>query len=114
MIKEWDDKFNNLKDSHIYESLLSIPNNEAPYDSRYKIGAYFTYQPEKFEEINRIVNLANIGIWKYTSVDLTSYPQCLDGGIVLCNLNKESRKWEHVALLWDDMSLLKELRGEIK
>jgi len=114
MIKEWDDKFDNLKDSYIYESLLSISNNEVPYDSRNKIGAYFTYQPAKFEEINRIVNLANIGIWKYTSVDLNSYPQCLEGKIILCDLNKESRKWEHVALLWDDMSLLKELRGEIK
>lgn len=114
MIKEWDDKFDNLQHSYIYESLLSIPNNEVPYDSRYNIGAYFTYQPDKFEEINRIVNLANIGIWKYKSVDLTSYPQCLEGEIILCDLNKESRKWEHVALLWDDMSLLKELRGEIK
>ena len=114
MIKEWDDKFDNLKHNYIYESLLSIPNNEAPYDSRDKIGAYFTYQPEKFEEINKIVNLAQIGIWKYTSVDLTSYTQCLKEKVTLCNLNQKSRMWDHVALLWDDMSLLKELRGEIK
>jgi hypothetical protein len=114
MIKEWDDKFDNLKHNYIYESLLSISNNEAPYDSRNKIGAYFTYQPEKFEEINKIVNLAQIGIWKYTSVDLTSYTQCLKEKIILCNLNQKSRTWDHVALLWDDMSLLKELRGEIK
>ena len=116
MIRDWNEKFDKLKHSNISESLLSIANNKEAYDNRHKIGAYFTYQPEIFEEINRVVDLANIVIWKYPSESLTIYKQYLNEGITLDDLNQESRKWDHVALLWDDMKLLKELkelRGKI-
>lgn len=111
MIYDWNTKFDTLKYENAFESLLAINNTNDTFDYRKnKIGACFVYQPETHENINKIVKYANIGIWNYSTGDMINYKQWLDEKIVLCNLNQESRNCDHVALLWDDMSLLKDLK----
>jgi hypothetical protein len=82
------------------------------FDNRSNIGAYFSYQPESHTEINKIVAFANVGIWKYSSGNMLEYEDWINKGITLLELNQESRNHDHLALLWDEMELLKELRGE--
>ena len=114
MKENWDDKFSKLKDKSINESLLSIPNKTKAFDNRDKLGAYFSYQPDVYDEIERIVDLANIVIWKYSREKVSNYEQWLASSITLGNINKESRKCNDLALLWDEMSLLENLRGKIE
>lgn len=114
MKENWDDKFSKLKNKRINESLLSISNKTKPFDNRDKLGAYFSYQPDVYDEIERIVDLANIVIWKYSREEVSNYEQWLASSITLGNINKESRKCNDLALLWDEMSLLENLRGKIE
>ncbi|MGE4383249.1 MAG: esterase/lipase family protein [Arcobacter sp.] len=113
MIDDWNTKFDTLKHKSIFESLLAINNTNDTFDCRNdRLGAYFNYQPEIHTNINKIVKFTNIGIWNYSSGDIIDYKQWLTA-VTLDNVNIESRKYDHVALLWDDMSLLKDLK-EIK
>lgn len=113
MIADWNTKFDTLKHKSIFESLLAINNTNDTFDCRNdRLGAYFNYQPEIHTNINKIVKFTNIGIWNYSSGNIIDYKQWLSA-VTLDNVNIKSRKYDHVALLWDDMSLLKDLK-EIK
>lgn len=111
LINDWNTKFNTFKDNNISKSFLPINGIYDTFDCRTnKIGAYFTYQPEVHENIEKVVRFANIGIWNYSSGDITNYKEWLNGTFNLSNIKEESRNYDHVALLWDDMSLLKDLK----
>lgn len=110
MIDNWNTKFDTLKHKSIFESLLAINNTNDTFDCRnHRLGAYFNYQPEIHTNIDKIVKFTNIGIWNYSSGDIIDYKQWLTA-VTLDNVNIESRNYDHVALLWDDMSLLKDLK----
>jgi hypothetical protein len=112
LINDWNTKFNTFKDKNISNSLLPINGIYDTFDCRiHKIGAYFTYQPEVHENIEKVVRFANIGIWNYSSGDIINYKEWLNGTFNLSNIKEESRNYDHVALLWDDMSLLKDLKN---
>ena len=111
LMNDWNTKFSTFKDKNISKSLLPINGIYDTFDCRInKIGAYFTYQPEIHENIEKVVRFANIGIWNYSSGDIIKYKEWLNGTFNLSNIKKESRNYDHVALLWDDMSLLKDLK----
>ncbi len=112
LINDWNNKFSTLKENNISNSLLPIDGIHDTFDCRSnKIGAYFTYQPEIHQNIEKIVRFANIGIWNYSSGDIIKYKEWLNGTFSLSDLKKESRNYDHVALLWDDMSLLKDFKN---
>ncbi|CAM3988717.1 hypothetical protein [Arcobacter cloacae] len=111
MIENWNRLYDGLKDSYIKDSLSIIINDEARFNTREnKIGIYLKFQPKDNEKLNDILFGPRIGLWQYQNGDISNYEQWLNSNITLKQLNEESRNCNYVALLWDDMNLLKNLK----
>ena len=116
MIDNWNALFESLKSLDITDSLLITCNDSDRFDSGdFKIGVCFRHCVSNYEVIRDTLAMAYIGLWQYSDGTLTDYHKWIDRGICLEKLHKDSRSCGYMALLWDDMSLLEELkRQELK
>ena len=57
--------------------------------------------------------MTNMGLWQYSNGILPEYHTWIESGVNLNQLNNESRNCDHMALLWDDMSLLENLKRRV-
>ena len=114
MIEKWNSLFNTLKDTNIADALMSVNNDTERFDTRTdKIGVCFEYLQSSYDVINETLIGAYMGLWQYPEGLLSDYQTWIQGDICLNQLNHESRKCDNVALLWDDMSLLENLKRRV-
>jgi len=114
MINKWNSLFEELKDNDITNALLIINDSEERFDARNKqIGICFKYSPVNYDVIKDTLIATDMGLWQYPNGIISDYHTWLDSGVYLNQLNQDSRKCDHMALLWDDMSLLEKLKRKI-
>ena len=89
-------------------------DNSARFDTRLgKIGVCFKQSISNHEIVNNMVDMAKVGLWQYKDGILSDYCEWVEDNICLKDLNHQSRNCDYMALLWDDMSLLEELKRRI-
>jgi hypothetical protein len=109
LIRRWKESYINVKEKHLIDALMCVDNGEA-FDTRLdKIGVYFRNHIDK-ETIANAIDMAKVGLWQYRSGKLEIYRDWIGCNISFRTLESNSRKCDHIALLWDDMSLLKNLK----
>lgn len=114
MINDWDNLFAELKDSSIEKALTTVKNEREKFDSRdNKMGVCFEYHSRDCSSIKNTLIGANVGLWQYSTGSIKDYKEWLNQSILLNELDLESRKCDHMALIWDDMSLLENLKRKI-
>lgn len=114
MIENWNELFEQLKDTNITEALSMIHNSNERFDARNKkIGACFKYILKNYDVIQDTLIATNIGLWQYQSGIMDDYKAWINSGVCLNQLNQNSRECDHIALLWDDMSLLEKLKRKV-
>jgi len=112
MIDNWQLLFDAHKDNKLSEALLITDNHTTAFDTRLeKIGVCFKQLLSNCEAINNTLDMAQVGIWQCEESALAKYHTWIDGNLCLKELNKASRQCDHVALLWDEMSLLENLKN---
>jgi len=114
MIEQWRVMFDRIKEKHLQDALLMADNESVRFDTRLdKIGVCIRQNLSDSEMLNNVVDMAKVGLWQYQDGELSHYCRWVDGAICLKNLNYKSRECDYMALLWDDMSLLEELKRRI-
>lgn len=114
MIEKWNSLFDTLKDTNITDALVLVNNDTERFDARMdKIGVCFEYLQSSYDVINETLIGAYMGLWQYPEGVLSDYQKWIQGDIYLNQLNYESRRCDNVALLWDDMSLLENLKRRV-
>jgi hypothetical protein len=114
MIEKWNSLFNRLKDTNIKDALMSVSNDTERFDARTdKIGVCFEYLQSSYDVINETLIGAYMGLWQYPEGLLSDYQKWIQSDICLNQLNHKSRRCDNVALLWDDMSLLENLKRRV-
>jgi hypothetical protein len=119
MIKNWNKLYEKLKELTLSTALMRVDNNnkfntkpiiEIEDKKIAKIGAYFNEIVFNYTNIRNILSTAKIGLWQYEQELLDDYQRWIKGAKYLENLKDDSRECDHMALLWDDMSLLEKLK----
>jgi hypothetical protein len=114
MIEKWNSLFDTLKDTNITDALMSVNNDTERFDARTdKIGVCFEYLQSSYDVINETLIGAYMGLWQYPEGLLSYYQKWIQSDICLNQLNHKSRRCDNVALLWDDMSLLENLKRRV-
>jgi len=114
MIEKWNSLFDTLKDTNITDALMSVNNDTERFDVRTeKIGVCFEYFQSNCDILNETLIGAYMGLWQYPEGLLLDYQAWIQGDVCLSKLNHESRRCDNVALLWDDMSLLENLKRRV-
>lgn len=112
MIDSWNILFKAQKDNKLSDALLMTSEDSTTFDTRLdKMGVCFKQLLSNCEVIHNTLDMAKVGLWQCQEGELEDYHTWVDGNLCLKELNEASRKCDHVALLWDDMSLLKKLRN---
>lgn len=113
-IDDWNILFENLKNETITTALCSIHNDNERIDNRKNtIGVCFKYRPSNSETIKNITTQAPIGLWQYPEGNLAVYQEWSCSDVYLNQLRESSRNCDNTALLWDDMSMLEELKRRV-
>ena len=111
MITNWNNLFGVLKDCNISDALLFTKKDSDRFDTGdNKIGVCFKQSVSDYKVIEETLIMAYIGLWQYQDGIVSDYHKWIESEICLESLNTDSRKYDHVALLWDDMSLLEKLK----
>ena len=114
MIEQWRVLFDRIKERLLRDTLVMADNSGARFDTRLdKIGVCVKQNLSNYEILNRVIDMAKIGLWQYEDGEISDYCRWVDGTLCLKDLNYKSRECDHMALLWDDMSLLEELKRRI-
>ncbi len=114
MIEKWNSLFDTLKDTNITDALMSVNNDRERFDARKdKIGVCFEYLQSNSDILNETLIGAYMGLWQYPEGLLSDYQTWIQSDVCLSQLNHESRRCDNVALLWDDMSLLENLKRRV-
>jgi len=114
MIKDWEVLFKSIKEKELKDALIVTEDNDVRFDTRLgKIGVCFKQALVKYEIINSTLDMAKVGLWQYKEGTVSEYHSWVDGNVSLEELNPKSRECDHMALLWDDMRLLEELKRRI-
>lgn len=115
MIEKWRVLFEAIKDNRLSDALLVTDDNSTKFDTRLgKIGVCFKQYLSGHDVINSTLDMANVGLWQYQDGTLADYHGWVESDSVCLNeLNYQSRECDHMALLWDDMSLLEALKRRI-
>lgn len=109
MIASWTTLYAKIKERTIGDVLLPVDNGQN-FDTRLKkMGIYFKAHIESHEKILDALDIAKIGLWQYQDGCIDEYTewtdtQCLE--VLEC----QSRNCDHMALVWDDMRLLQDLK----
>jgi hypothetical protein len=112
MIDSWQVLFEAQKDNKLSDALLVTSDDSSTFDTRLdKMGVCFKQSLSNCEVISNTLDMAKVGLWQCEEGILTEYHTWVDGNLCLKELNETSRQCDHVALLWDDMSLLEKLKG---
>jgi len=112
MIKNWQDLFEAQKNNKLSDALLVTSDDSTTFDTRLgKMGVCFKQSLSNYEVINNTLDMAKVGLWQCKEGVLNDYHTWVEGNLCLKELNETSRKCDHVALLWDDMSLLENLKN---
>jgi len=112
MIESWQVLFEAQKDNKLSDALLVTSDDSTTFDTRLdKMGVCFKQSLSNCEVISNTLDMAKVGVWQCEEGILTEYHTWVDGNLCLKELNETSRQCDHVALLWDDMSLLEKLKG---
>ena len=114
MIENWEVLFETIKEKELRDALLVTEDSDVRFDTRLgKIGVCFKQALLKYEVINSTLDMAKVGLWQYKEGKPLEYHSWVDGNISLKELNQKSRECDHIALLWDEMKLLEELKRRI-
>ena len=111
MIESWKILFDRHKNNKLIQSLLVTDDNSIKFDTRLdKMGICFKQELSSYEVLHNTLDMAKVGLWQCKDGVMKDYHNWIDGSLCLQDLNEASRKCDHVALLWDDMSLLEKLK----
>jgi hypothetical protein len=111
MIDSWQVLFNRQKEKRLSEALLITNDSHIQFDTRLdKMGVCFKQSCLSYEVVNNTLDMAKVGLWQCDDGVIEDYHRWVEGSLCLKELNQASRKCDHIALLWDDMSLLEELK----
>ena len=111
MIDSWQVLFEAHKDNMLSDALLITTDDSTSFDTRLdKMGVCFKQVLSNCDVINNTLDMAKVGLWQCQDGTLSDYHIWVDGNLCLKDLNEASRECDHVALLWDDMSLLEKLK----
>lgn len=114
MINSWKSLFDKHKDNILDDALIITNDDNTKFDTRLeKIGVCLKQSISKYEIVDQTIDMAKIGIWQYSDGIMANYHAWIESDIYLKELNHKSRECDHMALLWDDMSLLEELKRRI-
>ena len=114
MIEQWKVLFDTKKENHLNDALLVTHDNDMKFDTRLgKMGVCFKQSLLSHEVINSTLDMAKVGLWQYQDGTALEYQTWVDSDICLKDLESKSRECDHIALLWDDMKLLEELKRRI-
>jgi len=109
MISSWTTLYESIKTDKICNTLLSTDNDER-FDTRLnKMGIYFQHEINCNEKIINALDIAKVGLWQYKDGCIVEFGKWIDKES-LDRLEEESRNCNHMALVWDDMRLLKDLK----
>ena len=112
MIEKWNLLFEYHKQNRVREALLLTEDDDIKFDTRLdKMGVCFKQKLSNYEVVNNTLDMAKVGLWQCSDGVIEDYHHWVDGTVCLKDLNKASRQCDHVALLWDDMSLLEKLKN---
>lgn len=109
MISSWTTLYESIKTDKICNTLLATDNDER-FDTRLnKMGIYFQHDINCHEKIINALDIAKIGLWQYKGGCIVEFGKWIDKES-LGRLEEQSRNCNHMALVWDDMRLLKDLK----
>lgn len=115
MIEQWNVLFSTKQEEYLADALLMTNDNSARFDTRLgKIGVCFKQSISNHEIVSNVVDMAKVGLWQYKDGVLSDYCEWVEGNICLKDLNYQSRGCDYMALLWDDMNLLIDLKDFMK
>jgi|GEM_PF-2507572 len=118
MMKNWTSLYPRLENEPLSNALMKICDCSTLFDtSEQKIGAYFQNQAKSYEDITAsIQGLAKVALWQYCDqeISITQFHQWVEGSITLGTLKESSRECKYMALLWDEMQLLDELKNIVE
>jgi hypothetical protein len=78
-----------------------------------KMGAYFQYQIASWENIADSIGVAKVALWQYLGdkVEIEEFNRWVEEeNVILERLRESSQKCDNMALLWNEMELLKNLK----
>ncbi len=110
LIRKWRDIYQKLRNKQITDALMCVESVER-FDTRLdKIGVYFQNSVDRVQQIRDSIDMAKVGLWQYQDGEIEVYQNWIGYNTPLKSLESDSRKCDYMALLWDDMSLLKNLK----
>jgi len=113
MIEDWKNFF--IGDEKLSDILCLLKLEKDEYDiSNNKMGICFEYQPLDGEDINEHLDIAQIAVWAYNTQE--NYKEWIAlnfAKITIEELPYRLQECEHISLLWDDMSMLLNLKKEL-
>jgi len=112
LIRKWREIYEKIKDRRIADALMTIERDQI-FDTRLdKIGVCFKNRIDRVQTVIDSIEMARVGLWQYQDGELDTYQNWIDcGEVPLRALENSSRECDYMALLWDDMSLLKDLKA---